>query len=113
MTEARIIRGKNMKVDDTLPALRVKLFEAGDPFNLDEYTVNMRMKRTDSDSLIVDQQITVDDPSKGIVEYSWSAGDTDTSGTYLLEFVADDGSSTITFPNSDYTRLYIEDGLDT
>ncbi len=114
MTEAEILRGEKMKRGDTLPNLRVKLTEAGNAFNLTDYSVSMRLRRTDDESLIVDEEITIEDASRGLVTYSWDSGETDESGTYLLEFVADDGTgSTITFPNSGYTRLYIGDRLGT
>lgn len=112
MTEVNILRSGSIKVGDTLPDLRVQLIEAGDPINLTDYDVSMRMRRTTGDELVVDDSITVDDASRGIVTHSWSADETDESGTYLAEFVADDGSgSTITFPNDSYTKLYIEDTL--
>lgn len=112
MTKVVFLRGQRIKNGDTLPNLRVQLIEAGDPINLSHFSVSMKMQRTDGDSLVVDDAATISDESRGIVEYSWSSGETDKPGTYLLEFVADDGSgATISFPNDKFSRLYIEGGL--
>lgn len=112
MTRVEVLNGGNLKVGDTGPNLRVKLYDGEDPFNLDGYTVNVKIKRTDSDSAVVDASATVATANRGIVEYSWSSGDTDTSGVYLAEFTADNGSGhTVTFPNDEYARLYIDEKL--
>lgn len=111
MTSVEFIKAQYMKAGDTLPNVRAKLYRDGDPFNLDGYTVDMKMKKAEADSLTVDTQIAVDDSSRGIVEYDWSNSDTDTVGTYEVEFVADDGTDTMTFPNSGYANIYIQDGL--
>lgn len=112
MTDVNIIRGDTMKAGDTLPALRVKLLDDGDPFNLTNYDVDIRVRRSDGDGTVVDTDATIDIANRGIVEYSWSPGETDEPGTYLVEFVADDGSgSTMTFPNLAYAKVYIEERL--
>lgn len=111
MTDAEILRPEHIKAGDTLPNLRVKLLDGGDPFNLSGYTVTMRMKKAEAESANIDSAISIDDESRGIVTYDWSAGDTDTSGTYIMEFIADDGSDTMTFPNSGYTTMYVEEGI--
>lgn len=113
MTNVEILRGGRMKKGDTLPSLRAKLFESGDPFNLDGWTVEISIKRTDADSPTVDSATaTVEQPNRGIVTYDWQSGNTDTSGTYLLEFVADDGSgSELTFPNKGRATIYIQDRI--
>lgn len=113
MTDTNILNGGNLKAGDTYPSLRVKLMDEGYPFNLTGYTVTISIKRTDSDSAMVDEATaTIESENRGIVEYDWQSGDTDDSGTYLAEFVADDGSGdTVTFPNNSYARVYIEDRL--
>lgn len=120
-TNAHIYRGKHMKKGDTLPDLRVKLLEIDNAYNLKDHEVTMRMKRTDGDSLIVDNEpVTIDDVNRGLITYSWSPDETDEAGTYLLEFVAveidpdtDAVIGELTFPNSGYARLYIEEELGT
>lgn len=111
MTDTEIIRGKTLKVGDTKPSLRIKLLEDGDPFNLDGYTVTILAKLPQGDSLTVDELATIESTSRGIVTYDWSNGETDTSGTYELEIVANDGTDEITFPNQGTATLYIEDRL--
>lgn len=111
MMDFEVLRGEHMKKNSTLPTLRVKLLENGDPFNLNGYSIDMKMKRTDADSLKIDTSAAVDNANRGIVTYDWSSSDTDTTGTFLVEFVADDGTDTVTFPNNGFGRLYIEEGL--
>jgi hypothetical protein len=111
-TSVEIIRGETMKSGDTLPELRVQLIEEGNAFTLDSYSVEMKMKRAGDDSLVVDSSAAIEQPNRGIVTYDWSVGDTETAGTYELEFTADDGSgSTLTFPNSGTEKIYIEEEL--
>lgn len=111
-TNAEIIRGDEIKQGDTVPSLRVKLLEDGNPFNLDGYTVTLRMKRTDADSLLVDEaSMSIENAPRGIVTYDWSSSETDTSGTYLIECVVTNGSEQITFPNDTYTKLRIMESL--
>lgn len=110
-TNAEILRPEHIKVGDTLPNLRVKLLDGGDPFNLSGYTVTIRMKKAEADSASIDSTASIVDESRGIVTYDWSSGDTDTSGTYIMEFIADDGTDTMTFPNSGYTTMHIEEGI--
>lgn len=111
-TSINILRGQTMKAGDTLPNLRVKLVEEGDAFNLVDYSVSMRMKRAQGDSLTVDGPATIEKQNRGIVAYSWSSSETETAGTYEIEFVAEDNSgNVITFPNIGTEKLYIQEEL--
>jgi hypothetical protein len=111
-TQLQILRGEHMKEGDTIPSLRLQLFEQDNQFNLTDYTVSLKISHTNEEEPVVDTNATITQPSRGIVSYSWNAGETDNSGTYLVEVVAtsSDGS-VITFPNSSYAKLYIEDRL--
>ena len=114
MTDINIIRGQHIKSGDTLPTLRLQLLEAGDAYNLDEYTVDLTIREVNSDMTIVDTDATIEDSSRGIVSYSWdSAEQTSDEGTYLFECTATDTESdkTLTFPNDGYANLYIEERL--
>lgn len=114
MTDVEFIRGQHIKSGDTLPELRLKLLERGDAFNLSGYDVSLKLKQANSDMVSVDTTATVEDSSRGIVSYEWeSAEQTAETGTYLLECVATDASSDeeLTFPNSGYVNLYIEERL--
>ena len=111
MTETNVLRGGTLKAGDTKPSLRVKLTEDGDAFNLTDYDVTMLAKLANGDTLTVNASATVESPTRGIVVYEWSAGETDEPGTYEVEFVADDGTDEITFPNRGTEVIYMEERL--
>lgn len=119
MTDVNILRGESVKVGDTHPPLRVQCLDShGEPFNLSDYTVdsggqvNIKIRRSDGDTLKIDAAATVEQEDRGIVEYDWSSGDTDTSGVFDAELVADDGSgNTVTFPNDRFFTIIIQEGL--
>ena len=113
MTDVKFIRGKRMKSGDTLPELRVKLIDDGDAFNLSNWDVTVSIIRSNADKANVDGAVVnVTSPTRGIVEYDWNNTDTDTPGTYLVEFVAKDGAgSELTFPNSRRATIYIQDRI--
>lgn len=112
MTRVEILNGETIKSGDDYPALRAKLYDREDPFNLTGYDVTVTIRRTDSDSPVVSSQTaTVESATRGIVEYDWNSSETSDSGTYLVEFVADDGNNIVSFPNDTYARIYIEDRL--
>lgn len=112
MNDIEILRGEKMKAGDSLPNLRLKLMEEDDPFNLDGYTVDIRLRRTDADTYAVDDTATIENPSRGLVRYDWSPGDTSESGVYLLEVTAlADSGETATFPNRGYATVHVEGRL--
>jgi hypothetical protein len=110
-TDVEILRGNHIKSGDTLPSFRVKLLEDGDAFNLSNYDVTMKIRLAEGGDLKVDDSASIEQEDRGIVTYDWSSSQTDTAGTYDVEFVANDGGDTISFPNSGFARLYIEEGL--
>lgn len=113
MTDVDILRGESVKVGDTHPPLRIQCLDSfGEPFNLTGYTAEIKIRRSDSDTLKVDASATIEQEDRGIVEYDWSSGDTDTSGVFDAEIVADDGSgNTVTFPNDRFFTIIIQEGL--
>jgi len=116
MREINVIRGGRIKVGDSLPNLRVQLLEDGDPFNLSDYDVSMSMKKANEDFKKIDNNssnITIEDEGRGIVSFKWERHHTNTRGTYLIEMMADEvsGSKQISFPNSGYELLFIEERL--
>lgn len=113
MTDVKFLRGQHIKEGDTRPPLRAQLLEAGSAFNLTDHTVNIRIRRTDDDTLLVDGGTTIESNNRGMVSYSWNDGETDIAGTYLAEFSAiDQSGEQITFPNGGYARIYIEEVLE-
>ena len=111
-TTVEVLRGNHIKDGDTMPSFRAKLLEEGDAFNLVGYDVTMKMSLAESDSLIVDSAATIEQEDRGIVTYDWTSGETSESGTYEIQFIANDGSGNIiSFPNRGFVRFYIEEGL--
>ena len=52
-------------------------------------------------SVVIDQPMTIVDEENGVVRYDWQSGDTDTPGTYYVEFeVTYQDLSVETFPNN-------------
>lgn len=108
MTSVEILSSKRISSGDTSPPLRAKLYdEQGDNFNLTGYSVTVSVTEAGADSPVVDTSATILQEGIGIVKYNWQSGDTDESGAYLVEFVADDGTETITFPSRDYAIIII------
>lgn len=115
MTDIEILRGGNVKVGDTLPKLRLKLLEDSKPFNLTDYSLTIKLQRSDADQNKIDtsNNLTIENELRGIVSYKWQEGDTDTTGTYMLEIVAehDTNGNEISFPNEEYATAFIEERL--
>lgn len=91
----------SIKQNDTSPSLQATLKDAAqDPINLTGATVRFHMKSVDG-TLKIDQPMTVVTPLAGLVQYDWASGDTDTVGTYYVEFeVTYNDASVETFPNN-------------
>jgi hypothetical protein len=91
----------SIKQNDTSPALQATLKDAAlSPINLNGATVMFHMKSLDG-TMKVDAAMTITSPLEGVVEYNWEAGDTDTVGTYYVEFeVTYFDDSVETFPNN-------------
>ncbi len=65
----------------------------------------------DADLPKVKDTCTVTDAVDGRVTYLWQAGDTDTSGTYNIEFEIEWGTEIQTVPNDSYITIKIVDDL--
>lgn len=113
MTSVNILRGGKIKADNTAPPLRLRcLTEGGDPYNLTGFTVTLKLRRTEADTNKVDSTVTLDQPEVGVVEYSWQTGDTDTTGVFEGELVANDGAGTVvSFPNHGNFTVHIQESL--
>lgn len=113
MTEVHKIQGYKLKTGDTGPALRVQLIdEEGNPENLSSFNGTLRVKKAQSDSLAIDSSVTIFDAERGIVEYDWQSGDTDTEGIYKAEVQTTDGTDVITYPNDHFFRVHIMENLE-
>ena len=91
----------NIKQNDTSPSLQATLKDAsGTAIILTGASVRFHMKALDG-TVKVDAAMTVTDNLNGVVQYDWQAGDTDTVGSYSVEFEVTYSDSTIeTFPNN-------------
>ena len=90
-----------IKQNDTSPSIQATLTDANlVPINLIGATVMFHMKATGG-SIVVDREMTITNEEGGVVQYDWQSGDTDTAGTYLVEFeVTYTDGSIETFPNT-------------
>lgn len=91
----------SIKQNDTSPSLQATLKDAAlTPINLSGATVMFHMKSVDG-TVKIDETMTITDAENGVVQYDWQVGDTDTVGTYYVEFeVTYSDASVETFPNN-------------
>jgi hypothetical protein len=108
-----------LKKNDTRPmfvaALRDKAGTgAEEPLDLTGATEVLFLMRLESATgpLVVTGTAEVTDAEEGVVQYEWSVGDTEISGTFVAEFQitwADGGIETV--PNDGYVSIVITDDL--
>ena len=103
-----------IKKGDTSPSIQSTLKDAsGTAVDIAGATVKIHMKALGSSVLKVDQTMTIVNASGGIVKYDWTASDTDTVGTYYVEFEVTRADSSIeTFPNNGNAVVVIAPSLD-
>ena len=91
----------NIKQNDTSPSLQATLKDAsGTVIVLTGASVRFHMKALDG-TVKVDAAMAVTDNLNGVVQYDWQTGDTDTVGSYSVEFEVTYFDNTIeTFPNN-------------
>jgi len=91
----------SIKQNDTSPSLQATLKDSSQsPVALLGATVMFHMKSLDG-TLKVNQQMTITDEDNGVVQYDWQGGDTDTVGTYYVEFEVTYADAAVeTFPNN-------------
>jgi hypothetical protein len=101
-----------IKQNDTSPAVQASLKVAnGNAVNLSGATVKFLMKSLDG-VLKVNTNMTVSNAGAGTVNYNWQTGDTDTAGSYFVEFQVTFADGTIeTFPNSKNLNISITPDL--
>jgi hypothetical protein len=97
-----------IKAGDTFPALVTTLEENSGPLDLTGAgTITMRMA-SNSVSMTDLECSIVGDPTNGVVEYEWDAGDTATPGTYKVDFLIDFGSGQLqSAPNDSEKEIII------
>lgn len=102
-----------IKQNDTSPRLQATLKDGnGAAIDLTGASVNFHMRALGSTTNKVDGSATIADEDNGVVFYSWSASDTDTSGSFEAEFeVTYTGGAVETFPNNRYIQVEITDDI--
>jgi len=103
-----------IKQNDTAPALRVILKDGDDEaIDLEDATIRFHMRSIGSTTVKVDSIAPAILPyANGIVQYDWSASDTDTAGSYHGEFEVTYADGSIeTFPNNGYIRIQVTDDI--
>lgn len=91
----------NIKQNDTSPSLQATLKDAsGTAIALTGASVRFHMKALDG-TVKVNAAMAITNASGGVVQYNWQTGDTNTVGSYSVEFEVTYSDSTIeTFPNN-------------
>lgn len=102
-----------IKRNDRRPRWRVQLTANGSPADITgAVAATFTMKQGASIVKVNKQPMTIIDAAAGIVEYTWAAGDTDTSGTYNVEVEVDWGGGEYqTFPSKGYFTITVNDDL--
>ena len=101
-----------LKKGDTSPVL-VATFKDydGTAVSIVGASVKILVKTLDGTS-VVNSPMTITDGTNGVAEYEWQSGDTDTTGTYKVEFeVTFDNGAVETFPNNKYEMMVIKEDL--
>ena len=101
-----------MKTGDTSPIVTATFKDADlNPVNITGSTVRIHVVSL-SGTTLIDEAMTVTSGPNGVAEYEWQAGDTDTAGTYKVEFEVTYSDNTVeTFPNTGHEMLIIKDDL--
>jgi len=100
----------NIKVGDTLPALRALLLTPDGVAvpNLDIATITFRMCLAGTDTAVVEAEAEVVDSETGEVSYPWAEGDTDvTPGAYDAEFIVTSSAGVQTVPSKGYIKVRV------
>lgn len=106
----------SIKRNDTDPPIRGTVADGnGNPIDLSDVVSIRFLMRILSDTPVNDKVAAaaeIEDISSGLISYSWTVGDTDTSGTYVgeMEMTKTDGRIE-TVPNDGYTIIQITDDL--
>ena len=99
---------------DTLPAIYTSLTDAtGAPIDLTSaLSVTFSMALEGSDTLTVsDPADVIGTAAQGNVQYAWSAGDTDTPGSYLACFTVTYPYGSQSFPSNGFIRVLVQPSL--
>ena len=98
----------HIKQNDTSPSILAELKDANNtPVNITSATAKIFVKAIDG-TLKINSSVQVINAALGKVRYDWQTGDTDTVGTYSVEFqVTYTDGSIETFPNTGSLALVV------
>lgn len=102
-----------IKQNDTSPALKATLKDGLDAVvDLTAASVRFHMRPIGDTTTKVDAAAVIENADGGVVYYNWTAGDTDTIGSYEAEFeVTFTGGEIETFPNNRFIEVEITDDI--
>jgi hypothetical protein len=102
-----------IKQNDTSPSLQATLKDgAGSAVDLTGASLRFHMREVGNNTAKVDDAATISDAENGVVYYNWSAGDTDTIGSFEAEFeVTYSGGEIESFPNNRFIEVEITDDI--
>jgi hypothetical protein len=103
-----------IKKNDTAPSLEAVLTDSNGRAKslVNGSEVKFHMSTEGGTSLISNGVATIVNAAKGIVLYTWQAGDTATVGTHNAEFeVIYTNGQNETFPNSAYIKVIVKEDL--
>lgn len=103
-----------LKQGNTDPSIQSTLTDAsGDPIDLRNASgVEFQMRHATHGFVAVDASADILDAVNGVVGYSWSDGDTDTTGLYYGEWVVTYSDGSVgSIPNDGFIQLYISPGV--
>lgn len=101
-----------IKQNDTSPSVLATLKDATDTaVNLTAASVRIHMRDV-AGSLKIDSAVEIINAQNGVIRYDWLAADTDTAGTYYVEFEVTYTDGAIeTFPNTGKEVVIIQPEL--
>lgn len=101
-----------IKQGDTSPAIKAILTDSdGNPIVLTGASVDFIMKDFNN-GVVLNTPMSIITPLGGEVQYDWVLGDTDTPGTYYIEFkVTYDNGAVETFPNNSNATVVVYPSL--
>lgn len=98
-----------IKQNDRLPRIRAQLLDStGKPLSLTGKTVTFRMRPAGGGAIKVNLlACDIVDGPRGITEYAWAGGNTDTLGDFNAEFVVTDASLVQTVPSNGFITVRV------
>jgi hypothetical protein len=98
----------NMKRGDLAPSVSAVLYSSGAVVDLTGSTVKLIMKNRSTGVEKVNAACVIVTPAAGAVRYDWTGTDTDTAGTYDVEFqVTLPTTKKLTCPNNKHLECLV------